>query len=170
MLRNVLFSFAVCCLFGACSTKQEMDMRPADGAIRLGVSEVAETRSSVNNLTELAAAGDKIGVFGIPTTENRYVAGAARWGLRRSWITYVRHPSMPLRGLWPGTGLIIIPWKRRITFSSASIIRSHPRRRRCELPYGTRCRTGSRPAFHLDGRRGCHVRDACRRQQCVASR
>lgn len=81
MLRNVLFSFAVCCLFGACSTKQEMDIRPADGAIRLGVSEVAETRASVNDLTELAAAGDKIGIFGIPTAENRYVAGAAQWGI-----------------------------------------------------------------------------------------
>lgn len=55
-------------------------MRPADGAIRLGVSEVAQTRASVNKMTELAAVGDKIGIFGISTTENSYVAGAAQWG------------------------------------------------------------------------------------------
>lgn len=80
MLRNVLFSFAVCCLFCACSTKQEMDLRPADGVIRLGVRDVVESRASVNDMTALAAAGDKIGIFGIPTTESSYVAGAARWG------------------------------------------------------------------------------------------
>lgn len=78
MLRNVLFSLAVCCLFGACSTKQDMDTRPVDGVIRLGAGGIV-TRS-VDDMAGLAAVGNKIGIIGVPTSGNQFVLGNAQWG------------------------------------------------------------------------------------------
>ncbi|MDE6446669.1 MAG: fimbrillin family protein [Alistipes sp.] len=84
MFRNFLFLVAFCGAFASCSTKQDLDVRESERAIRLGaggVDETPRTKTVVNSLADLASAGvgDNIGICGV-RVNTKTAEPVAGWG------------------------------------------------------------------------------------------
>lgn len=100
MLRNSLFVIAFCGLLVSCS-RQELELREADGVIRLGVGKVAASRAEVQTATDL---GNNIGIYGVQLP-NKTASG---WGNALS-MDNVRSTAVEASGAIAWDGIYYYP-------------------------------------------------------------